>query len=149
MNYQLPPETSTVSDVLAHYGVRPASEEFYSLIDAVRKGVRFNHYSQLADVTPFSMLEWSRYLHLSERSIQRYRQEKKSFEAMQSERILQIALFYKRGLDVFGKKSTFDSWLGQECIALGRVAPKELLDSSFGVAILNDELTRIEHGVLA
>ena len=40
-------------------------------------------------------------------------------------------------------------WLDAENIALGGVKPKSLLDSTFGIEIVKDELTRIEHGILA
>ncbi|NEN24917.1 DUF2384 domain-containing protein, partial [Cryomorpha ignava] len=40
-------------------------------------------------------------------------------------------------------------WLDSNIVALGGIKPKTLLDSSFGISILNQELIRIEHGVLA
>ncbi len=55
----------------------------------------------------------------------------------------------KYGIEVFGKQDNFNVWLNTKNIALGGIKPKELLDSSFGIQILKDELTRIEQGILA
>ena len=43
-----------------------------ALINIVRKGVEFNAFDKMADQCGFSLAEWSEYLHLSERSMQRY-----------------------------------------------------------------------------
>ena len=72
-----------------------------------------------------------------------------SFDVLQSEKILQIEMLYKRGEDVFGSSENFLIWLQSENIALGKTKPQDLLGSVFGISLLMDELTRIEHGVLA
>jgi putative toxin-antitoxin system antitoxin component (TIGR02293 family) len=119
------------------------------LIDAVRHGIKYKFFVNIAKSSPFSLYEWSNFLHLSERSMQRYKKEKRTFDSLQSEKILQIAILYKMGIDVFGNKEKFNSWLKTENLALGKIKPKELLDNTFGINLLHDELTRIEHGVLA
>ena len=81
--------------------------------------------------------------------MQRYTKERKDFDPIQSEKILEVALVYKYGVEVFGNKEKFDIWLGAKNVALGNVAPKSLLDTTFGIGLLKDELTRIEHGILA
>ena len=119
------------------------------LIETIRKGLNFSVFTKLANISPFSSVEWSKYLHLSERTMQRYKKEKKSFDALQSERILQIVLLNKLGLEVFGSQEKYNHWLETDNLALGKIKPKDLLDNSFGISLLKDELTRIEYGVLA
>lgn len=119
------------------------------LIDTVRQGIKYSYFVNIADNSPFSMNEWSNFLHLSERTLQRYKRERRTFDTLQSEKILQIALLYRLGIDVFGSKKKFDAWLETENFALGKIRPKELLDNTFGINLLTDELIRIEHGVLA
>ena len=70
-------------------------------------------------------------------------------DEIQSEKILEIVLIYKKGIDVFGNAEKFNSWLETENLALGKNKPKSFLDSSFGINLLKDELTRIEYGILA
>jgi len=55
----------------------------------------------------------------------------------------------EKGAEVFGNEPKFDLWLNTENLALGNIKPKSLFDSTFGINLLIDELTRIEHGVLA
>ena len=81
--------------------------------------------------------------------MQRYRKENKSFDLPQSEEILEIAMLFNRGVEVFGNLSRFNEWLGLENIVLGNIKPKSLLDSTFGINLLKEELIRIEHGILS
>jgi putative toxin-antitoxin system antitoxin component (TIGR02293 family) len=120
-----------------------------SLVEMVRHGVRFDAFDTFANKSPFSLNEWSGFLHLSERTMQRYRSEKRTFDPLQSEKIIEIALFYNKGVEVFGSAEKFNSWLETDSLALGGIKPKTLLDNSFGISILRDELTAIEYGVLA
>lgn len=120
------------------------------LIEQVRNGISSDiFYKVILGTFSFSITEWSTYLHLSERTMQRYRTEKKTFEPIQSEKILEITMLYNYGLNVFGNKENFNTWIETKNIALGGVKPKDLLDTSYGIGLLKDELTRIEHGVLA
>jgi putative toxin-antitoxin system antitoxin component (TIGR02293 family) len=119
------------------------------LIDTMRKGIAFNAFNKIAEASPFSLDEWSGFLHLSERTIQRYKKEKKAFDPIHSEKILEITMLFNKGIAVFGEDMKFNTWLNSNNIALGNIKPKELLDSTFGITLLRDELTRIEHGVLA
>jgi len=119
------------------------------LIEMVRQGIKFSNFTELVKLSPFNINEWSDFLHLSERTMQRYKKEKTTFGNIHSEKILQITLLFNYGVDVFGDKKKFNAWLETDNLALGKIKPKELLDNSFGIDMIKDELTRIEHGVLA
>lgn len=123
--------------------------DVFMLISTVREGIKYTLFQSIADKIPFSVGEWSNFLHLSERTFQRYKKEKRTFDPLHSEKILEITLVYNKGIEVFGDKANFDVWLEAKNVALGGIKPKELLDSTFGIGLLRDELTRIEHGVLA
>lgn len=119
------------------------------LIQAIREGINYSFFEGMLQYLPFSFNEWSRYLNLSERTLQRYKKENKPFQANFAERILEIKLLYKYGMEVFEINENFNSWLNTKSIALGGAKPKDLLDTTFGINLVRDELTRIEHGVLA
>jgi putative toxin-antitoxin system antitoxin component (TIGR02293 family) len=119
------------------------------LMQVARQGINFETFINLVKSISFSMPDWSRLLHITDRTMQRYKKDMKSFDTIQSEKILQITLLYKKGIDVFGDKTKFDTWLISNNVALGNIKPKDLLDNAFGINFLNDELIRIEHGVLA
>ena len=120
-----------------------------TIIKAIRSGVNQGVFTKLAGQGQFSMSEWASYLHISERTIQRLKKESRPFDSPQSERIIQIMLIFRLGTDVFGTIDKFNAWLDTKSIALGKMKPKELLDSSFGIDLVKDELMRIEYGVLA
>ncbi len=120
-----------------------------TLIEMVRQGIKFSNFTELVKLSPFNITEWSDFLHLSERTMQRYKKEKATFGNIHSEKILQITLLFNYGTDVFGDKKKFNNWLETDNLALGKIKPKELLDNSFGIDMIKDELARIEHGVLA
>lgn len=119
------------------------------LISSVRKGISYSDFEKVYFFSLFTFSEWSAILHLTERSLQRYKQQKKSFDLLQSEKIIQIILLFKRGVSVFGSKEKFEIWLSSLNVALGGIKPKEVLDSAFGIEWLMDELGRIEHGIFA
>ena len=119
------------------------------LVQTVRQGIKYPLFVKIASQSPFSLPEWSVFLHLSERTIQRYKKEKKTFDPIHSEKILEVTLLYKRGIEVFGHTDSFNAWLEAKNVGLGGITPKSLLDTTFGISLLKDELTRIEHGVLA
>lgn len=137
-----------LNDVIINYSAID-DRDILTLVDAVRAGVKYSFFDTLTQNFPFSLNEWSHYLHLSPRSMQRYKKDKKAFDPIHSEKILEITLLYKKGEDVFGSKEAFNTWLELENVALGGRKPKNLLDNTFGIQLLKDELTRIEYGVLA
>lgn len=115
----------------------------------VREGISFSYLTKLSNHIHFNIDDWASYLHLSERTIQRYKKENKTFDPIYSEKIVMIELLYKKGIEVFGDENKFYAWMDYKSIPLGGVKPKELLDTAFGINIIRDELGRIEHGILA
>src|ERR1700744_4623163 len=124
-------------------------DDAFELTSMVREGVPFPYFTKLSNQIHFDYQDWSTYLHLSERTIQRYKKDKKPFDPIYSERILQIELLYKKGIQVFGVDDNFFIWMETKSMALGGVKPKDMLDTSFGINLIYDELGRIEHGVFA
>jgi putative toxin-antitoxin system antitoxin component (TIGR02293 family) len=119
------------------------------LMEAARIGIEYSFFSQLLHKIPITLNEWADILHLSHRTMQRYQKQKKSFETLQSERILEISMLYTYGEDVFGGKENFETWMNSKIIALGGAKPKSLLASSYGIQMIRDVLGRIEHGVFS
>src|SRR5215218_8501540 len=56
--------------------------DIMKLIETVKNGIRYSVFAGLVTNSPFSLTEWSRFLHLSERSMQRYKKEKKTFDPL-------------------------------------------------------------------
>ncbi|MEA3445496.1 MAG: antitoxin Xre/MbcA/ParS toxin-binding domain-containing protein [Bacteroidota bacterium] len=121
----------------------------FQLIEVSRDGVDFGMFSTLVCDMPFSINDWSKILHISERTIQRYKRENRKFDSIHSDRLIEIILLLDKGIEVFGNSNNFTIWLESANIALGGIKPKDLLDNTFGIGLLKDELVKIEHGILA
>lgn len=135
--------------IMTNIALQNILEDEVELIKLARKGIDYKLFNDIVNKEVFGLEEWSTYLHLTVRTLQRYKKENKTFEPLQSERILEIARLQKRGEEVFGDKENFNTWMDSDIIALGGNKPKDFLDNSFGITLLNQELTRIEHGILA
>jgi putative toxin-antitoxin system antitoxin component (TIGR02293 family) len=127
----------------------PTELQLISLMELVRKGLKYTNFLTITKNSPFKISDWSGFLHISERTMQRYEKENKVFDTVHSEKIIQITILYEFGTQVYGTKDKFNSWLETPNLALGKIKPKELLDNAFGMELLKEELIRIEHGVLA
>ncbi|MDH7444161.1 type II RES/Xre toxin-antitoxin system antitoxin [Aquimarina sp. 2201CG14-23] len=120
----------------------------YDFIELSRNGIDKRALLHLAKTIEFDLSELAHVLHLSERTIQRYELNKKlSTEA--SAKALQLAKLYARGENIFGDLDRFKRWMEHPNVALATKKPKELLDTTFGFQLLNEELVRIEHGIFA
>jgi putative toxin-antitoxin system antitoxin component (TIGR02293 family) len=127
----------------------PEDDDNDGMVNMLREGVGFPYLSSISDRINFTLEDWSSYLHLSERTIQRYKKDNKHFDTIYTEKIVQIALLYKRGADVFGSEENFQIWMETKSLPMGGVKPKELLDTTYGINLVDTELGRIEHGIFA
>lgn len=59
----------------------------------------------------------------------------------------QVARIVAGAAVIFGSQALFEWWLVNPAMTLNRQRPIDLLETSSGVDILSDHLTRIEHGV--
>ena len=125
------------------------NNDIFKLIKTTRAGVGYETFNRLTGSFPLNSTDWSRILNVSERTIQRYRREKKRFDSIHSERLLLIMLLFKKGDEIFESTSNFISWINSKNISLGGIAPISLLDSAFGINMIKDELLKIEHGILS
>lgn len=118
------------------------------LMRITRQGLLRDAVDSMAQILGLSIGELAKYLHVSQRTLQRYGSDKELSPEL-SDRLIQIAKVYAKAVDVFEDESTAIKWLKHPNCALGKTVPMEYLDNSSGVEIILDELTRIEYGVFA
>lgn len=104
-------------------------------------------FEKIASLVPFTQKEWSNILHLSERTLQRYSKENKSFEGIYVDRILQLGQLIEMGLETFTSPDAFYRWLKKEKKVLGHALNFESLYSTQGIRDTIDQIARIQHGV--
>lgn len=118
------------------------------LITLSRKGIPKVALVHLARFLSCSFHDLVALLPVTERTLQRYTPQQ-PLSRMISEHILQLAEVAARGVEVFGDKATFLTWLHHPNMALGHHTPISLLNSRFGAEMVLDELGRLEHGIVA
>ena len=123
-------------------------KEREDLIPLIKKGIPRKSLDNLLMITGISPAEIAEIMHTSDRTLRRYKPSK-LLNPEQSERVIQLALLYSRGEEVFDSLKAFKTWMESAVMPLGNKQPKELLDTSIGIDILMDELGRIEQGVFA
>ena len=125
------------------------NNDIFKLINVTRKGIDYKTFNEFTVSYPLNISTWSKILNMSERTIQRYKREKRRLDSIHTEKLLLIMLLFNKGVSVFGSTSNFLTWINSKSIPLGGVKPIDLLDNSFGINMVKDELIKIEHGVLA
>lgn len=119
------------------------------LIQLSREGLDAQSFEEILERLPFSLQEWAQFLGVSERTLMRNRKENKALGTSASDKVIRITQLYQKGTEVFRDEQKFCQWLNARIMAVGGVAPKTLLDTSFGLELVNDTLGQIEFGVFA
>lgn len=113
------------------------------LIGRIREGVKKTDWKQLIQYTGSTEKEFEHILPASISSMQK----KTVYSKETSERIYELARLFGLGYDVFDSKEDFKRWLMTPSRTLGNKIPFELLDSSFGFEIVENEIVRIQYNV--
>lgn len=107
----------------------------------------FRKFEKIAGQIAFTQKEWSSILHLSEKTLQRYSKDNKSFEGIYVDRILQMQELIKMGLETFTSTEALYRWLKRDKPVLGELLTFDSLKNSRGIQLIIDQLGRIQHGV--
>ncbi len=113
-----------------------------------RKGIQKSRLLSIARESGLTLKELSSYLRISTRSIQE-KEPSQLIAPGPSERALYIAKLFKSGIDLFGSKEKFHSWLNSENTVMGNEKPVSYLDTFSGIQFVLDELNAIEYGFSA
>lgn len=113
------------------------------LIHRIRDGVKKSDWKQLITKIGHSEKELEYILPASISSMQK----KTVYSKETSERIYELAKLYGMGYEVFDSPTDFKNWLASPSKALGGKAPFDLLDSSLGFEMVENEMVRIQYNV--
>ena len=120
-----------------------------SLIRQAKNGLESKYILTILKYYHFKKDFIAEMLNLSTKTLDRYTQENRKLNPNDSELIIKMILLYKKGLDVFGDQSSFVSWLNKTAFGLGNLKPIEIINTSEGIDLIIEELTRIEFGDLS
>ena len=150
---------STISEAAVQYdtlkvilggnkSVPKAISSDMDLINLSRHGVRKSSLKSLAGYLGISMEKMSSLVHSSHRNIQR-KDEDELLDTLKTGKVLELAAFIKRGIDVIGTEDAFREWVHSPIIALGNRRPIDFLDTTFGIQMALKVLGRLEQGVFS
>lgn len=118
------------------------------LINLSRHGIRKSSLKSLAGYLGITMEKMSSLVHSSHRNIQR-KDEDELLDTLKTEKVLELAAFIKRGIDVIGAEDAFREWVHSPILALGNRKPIDFLDTTFGIQMALKVLGRLEQGVFS
>ena len=118
------------------------------LINLSRHGVRKSSLKSLAGYLGITLEKMSSLVHSSHRNIQR-KDEDELLDTLKTEKVLELAAFIKRGIDVIGTEEAFKEWVHSPILALGNRKPIDFLDTTFGIQMALKVLGRLEQGVFS
>lgn len=129
-------------------------DQFFSnrmlVVTAIREGITLSFFMSIQNLTPFSETDWSNFLNISQKSLQRYKKDKTHvFKPIHSEKIMELAEVTALGNNVFDSSNQFYEWLNTPSLVLGKMKPVELLNDSYGKEMVMNELNRIDQGIFA
>ena len=115
------------------------------VIDLIRNGVSGDSITRLAELINIPKNDVYNLLNLKARTAQR--QVSKNLDADKSGHLVQITRILQRCVEVFEDLEKAKRWLKSPNYALGNQVPLNLLDTTEGIELVRDTLTRIEYGV--
>lgn len=118
----------------------------YDLIALTREGIKKSTLKSLSAHLGISMEVMSRLIHSSHRNIQR-KDEEELLDTLKTEKVLELAAFAQRGIEIIGSKDAFIEWVHSPLISLGNKTPLDFLDTTFGIQLVLKILGRLEQGV--
>ncbi|MEM1319133.1 MAG: antitoxin Xre/MbcA/ParS toxin-binding domain-containing protein [Bacteroidota bacterium] len=120
----------------------------FDYIELSRKGLTVKQLHDILDYTKISIKELPKIISLSERQINRYTKDK-ALRTDISAQLIQIVELYNKGYELFEDEEKFQLWMSRKIRGLGNMVPKKLLDTTFGIQLIIDELGRLEHGIIS
>jgi putative toxin-antitoxin system antitoxin component (TIGR02293 family) len=112
-------------------------------IHLIENGIPRKSLLKLIENISFSLKDMAELLHVSEKTLKR----NELLDTPLADQIMQLAILFTRGFEVFGSKQDFLEWIDLENQALANKKPKEFLGTSVGRQLIEDILGRVEYGI--
>lgn len=115
-------------------------------INAIRSGLPGNSVNAISELLQVSKGEMYSLLHITPRTAQRIIRSER-LDVDKSDHLVQLMKTHRRCMEVFEDGEKALRWLKTPNFALGDQTPLSLLDTSEGIELVGDTLSRIEYGV--
>lgn len=121
----------------------------FALVMQARSGVPAKTAFAVASLLQISADELADVLHLTSKTLRTYREANKRLAPTASEQVLKLLALARQGSEVFGEAAAFRRWLGKPAYGLDHQLPLALLQTSGGIDLVADEVSRIAYGDFA
>ena len=130
-------------------GLQATVADSFALVMEARTGVLAKTAFDVAALLQLHADELADLLHTTTKTLRTYRQGKKRLGPAASEQVLKLLSLARQGEEVFGSASAFRRWLDKPAYGLDEQAPLVLLETSGGIDLVADEVSRIAYGDFA
>lgn len=127
----------------------PLIRDKISIVLSSRRGVDAVLFFDLAELSGYKREEIAPLFDTSLKTMLRYKETKRKLSPTTGELALKMLALFQHGEAIFGSIAEFRSWLDAPAYGLANQRPFDLMQTSGGIDLIDDELTRIEFGALA
>lgn len=139
---------ATATKILNQYQKAIAND--YSLMVNANKGLSAQVFLDIVNISGFEKKFLAEMIfNMSVKTMVRYQKDNKKLNPRTSEIALKFINLIKKGEEIFGSITSFNSWLNKPAFGLGNALPISLLNTHTGMDLIEEELLRIEYGALA
>lgn len=129
---------------------RESYKDDIAIVIHANKGLKADTFFELVNVSGINkQILAEEIFDISLKTLMRYKTERKKLNPRNSEIVLKLFSLFYQGNDLFGSLESFTVWLNKPAYGLGDQIPFKLMNTSTGIDLVEDELNRIEHGILA
>ncbi len=105
---------------------------------------------ELQDITGLSLRQLAKNVYeMTPKTLSSYKNNSKHLSTRSMEISIKLKMLYEKASTLFKEIKHFNEWMQKECPGLGGRIPITLLNTSSGVDVIYEELTRIEFGANA
>lgn len=143
------PAYSTSAIPAALVSLATVVTDSFALVMEARTGVPAKSAFAVANLLQISPEELADLLHTTTKTLRTYRDANKRLAPAASEQVLKLLALAQQGADVFGEPAAFRRWLGKPAYGLDNQPPLALLQTSGGIDLVAEEVSRIAYGDFA
>jgi putative toxin-antitoxin system antitoxin component (TIGR02293 family) len=117
----------------------------FAIVKSARNGVDTQLFFDFAQSINMPYKERAGLLNISSRTISNYHDKKKNLEPANSEHLLKLIALFNKGSEIFGNTAEFNYWL-RKPFWNAEESPFEWLNTSGGIDLVTDEVTKLAYG---
>jgi putative toxin-antitoxin system antitoxin component (TIGR02293 family) len=117
------------------------------LMEQVEKGLPAAVFDRFSTLIGVPREELASAIHTTTRTIARRKRAEMALDRTAGERLVRLALLYKRSSEILGDEDLTRQWMRTPREAFGGRTPFEMASSEIGAEEVEDLLTRVEQGV--